>query len=63
MKRCFWGNTQERASARRTIQELNRHINMFNVDHGRDADKGLIDEVDWSNAGKQLDWAVRDVHL
>ena len=60
MRKCLWYGQRERESAKRVIRRLNQEIRTFNVAHHREEESGMIDEPDWSNAGRQLDLAIRD---
>jgi Zn ribbon nucleic-acid-binding protein len=60
MRKCLWYGQRERESAKRVIRRLNEEIRTFNTTHGREEERGMIDESDWSNAGRQLDLAIRD---
>ncbi|KAE8554681.1 hypothetical protein EYB25_003222 [Talaromyces marneffei] len=56
----LWGSHSERQSAKQAIRGLNEEIREFNVVQRRDQVCGVIDDIDWAIAGRQLDLAVRD---
>jgi hypothetical protein len=60
MKKMLWGSHSERQSAKQAIRGLNEEIHEFNVVQRRDQVCGVIDDIDWAIAGRQLDLAVRD---
>lgn len=60
MKIMLWGNYPERQLAKQVIRGLNEEIRDFNIAQNRDRECGVIDDIDWTIAGRQLDLAVRD---
>lgn len=60
MKKMLWGSHPERQSAKQVIRGFNEEIRDFNVAQNRNRECGVIDDIDWTVAGRQLDLAVRD---
>ncbi|EEP83058.1 predicted protein [Uncinocarpus reesii 1704] len=63
MRTLLWGPEVERERAAEAIEQLNQRAREINTKYRRQSAMGLIDYEDWTQAGGQLDLAIRDHHL